>query len=118
MSVSRDLHIFQWSLLFYLFNGLETSHSYTNSNSILFTCCFWASKHSLYQFTFKISKNKSIRFVFLHIFLAIFYRNLTFLYLTLDHCHPFLSVLSRSQSGQHAFCLSICSVLHYKTTLI
>ena len=54
----------------------------------------------------------------LHISQIIFYSNLSFLYLALNHSHPFLSVLSRSQFGPSFVCLGIYSVLHYLETLI
>ena len=67
------------------------------SKFILFTCCcFLVCCH---RFTFRISKNKSIRFVSLRIFQVIFYSKLPLLYLALSQPRPFLSVLSCSEFG-------------------
>ena len=77
----------------------------------LFFVVFWPLKHSRHRFTFRISKNKCVWFVLLHIFYVTFYSNLSFLYLALNHSYPFSSVLSRSQSGPFVPCLGIYSVL-------
>ena len=119
LSVSSRLYTFiQWILLFCQFIGFYFIQLLQLvSLFYLFVVVFWLSKHSRHRFTFRTSKNKSIRIEFLHIFQVIFYSNLSFLYLALNHSHPFSSVLSRPQLGPFVSCLDIYSVLHYLTTI-
>ena len=74
--------------------------------------------------------------MFLHVFYARFYSDLSFYIQLLIHSYPLstvlsldlirsqpfsvwnLSVLNRSQSGPYIRCLNICSVLHHMTALI
>ena len=66
------------------------------SKFILFICCFFLAFYSHYRFAFRISKNKSLLFVFLDISQVLFYSNLSFLYLAMNHSYPFSAVLNRS----------------------
>ena len=106
LSVSRRLYTFlQWISVFCFVCWFLLHIAITMSISKFTCCCF---RH---RFRFKISKNKSIRFVFFHIFQVIFYSNLSFLYLALNHFHPLSSFLSLSQFGPFFPCLDIYSVL-------
>ena len=107
-----DTHFLSGILLFCLFIGFYFIQLLQLVNLFhLFGVVFWTSKHSRHQFTFRISKNKYMRFVFSHIFQVIFYSSLSFLCLALIHSSPFLSVCSRSQFGLYVPCLEIYSVI-------
>ena len=102
----------------------------------LFVVVFWLSKHSHHWFTYqrisknqyqyhyinkniniiRISKKESMWFMF-YIFSRSYFSCL-FLYLTLDHSHPFSSVPSRFQSGPYVPCLDIFSILRCLAALI
>ena len=106
LSVSSRLHTFlQWILLFCQFIGFYFIQLLQLASLFyLFVVVFWLSKHSRHRFTFRTSKNKSIRTEFLHNFQVIFYSNLSFLYLALSHSYPFSSVLSCPQLGPFVPC--------------
>ena len=76
----------------------------TISKFILFVCLLLSGLlNSHHRFILRISKNKSIQFVFLHVFYARFYSNLSFYIQLLIHSYPFSTVLNRSQSGPYTF---------------
>ena len=91
LSISHHFYLFiQWILLFCLLIGFYFIQLLQLvSLFYLSVVVFCPSKHSHHRFKFRISKNKCIWFVFLHIFQAIFYSNLSFLYLALNHSQPF-----------------------------
>ena len=67
----------------------------TISKFILLVCLLLSGLlNSHHRFTLRISKNKSIQFVFLHVFYARFYGNLSFYIQLLIHSYPFSTVLS------------------------
>ena len=118
LSVSSRLYTFvQWILLFCQFIGFYFIQLLQLVSLFYLFVVFWLSKHSRTRFTFRTSRNKSIRIEFLRIFQVMFYSNLSLLYLALKHSHPFSSLHSRSQFGTFVSCLDIYSVLHYQTTI-
>ena len=119
LSVSSCSYTFlQWILTFCQFIGFYFIQLLQLVSLFhLFVVVFWLSKHSHHQFRFRTSRNKSIRIEFLHIFQVIFCSNLSFLYLALNHSHPFSSILRCPQLGLFVPCLDIYSVLDYLTTI-
>ena len=118
LSVSSCSYTFlQWILTFCQFIGFYFIQLLQLVSLFHLFVVFWLSKQSHHQLRFRTSRNKSIRIEFLHIFQVIFCSNLSFLYLALNHSHPFSSILRRPQLGLFVPCLDIYSVLDYLTTI-